>query len=154
MKRIAVDANLLLLLIVGRTAPKWIGQHQRLKTYTAQDYKMLVEVIANARSLLVIPHCIAEASNLLPQGLTEPLRASMFQSLKAMIDGSEEEYVASSRAAAEVSYTRLGITDAAWLVALNDRTTLLTDDNELYIAASSRGSNVVNFSHLRMAKGQ
>jgi hypothetical protein len=144
-----MDTNLLLLLVVGRAAPQWIGQHSRLKKYSVNDFNILVEAISKGRSLLVIPHCIAEASNLLPQGILEPLRSGLYQALKMFVDNCDEEYIPSSHAATQDAYLRLGITDAAWLSALNEQTILLTDDNDLYLAASNFGHEVINFSHYR-----
>ena len=52
----------------------------------------------------------------------------------------------SATAAEDTAFLRLGITDAAFLdVSVNH--TLLTADLDLYLEASRRGQNAVNFNH-------
>lgn len=149
MKPIALDTNLLLLLVVGQVAPTFISRHKRLQSYNARDFDLLLRALGRSKVLVVIPQSIAEASNLTVQGVAEPLRSRLYLSLKSIIDRSEEASVTSATAASQGEYPRLGITDAAWLSMLSEDTVLLTDDSALYMAAHHRGCEVINFSHLR-----
>ena len=47
-KTIALDANLLVLLVVGLTKLKDIEAHKRLKAYGVDDFRLLEELISNA----------------------------------------------------------------------------------------------------------
>lgn len=149
MKAVAFDTNLALLLVVGRVAPVFIGKHKRLKSYDRRDYNTLVGTLQKAQRLLFTPHCLAEVSNMLGQGIVDPLRTRLFESLKALMEAADERFIASMRAASEPEFSRLGLVDATWLSVLDDQTTLFTDDNDLYLAASYRKLAVVKFSHLR-----
>lgn len=142
--RVAVDTNLLLLLVVGRTAPQWIGKHKRLRSYSSSDFNRLVEALSRARQILFTPHCISEVSNLLGHGIAEPLRGRLYRGLRGLLEAGEERFVPSADAAAATEYLRLGVTDAAWLAALDKSTVLLTDDEALKLAALNRGLAVQN----------
>lgn len=149
MKSIALDTNLLLLLVVGRVATEIVGKHKRLKAYDRQDFNLVVRVLEKADTLRLIPQCVAEVSNLAVQGMIDPHRSAIFSSLKSLVDQSAEQAITSAAAATQPEYTCLGITDAAWLLALNGETTFLTDDLRLCYAARSRGFEAVNIAELR-----
>ena len=38
-----IDANLLLLLVVGSVSPAAIGRHRRLREFTPDDYDILID---------------------------------------------------------------------------------------------------------------
>ena len=44
---ILIDANLLVLLVVGRTRRSLIADHKRLSSFTAEDYDLLLSVIGS-----------------------------------------------------------------------------------------------------------
>jgi hypothetical protein len=75
-KLIALDANLLVLLVVGLTKLNYIATHKRLKTYTIDDYTLLTELIAASAGMVVTPNVLSEASNLLRQ-IGEPARSEI-----------------------------------------------------------------------------
>lgn len=145
-KTILLDANLLVLLVVGTTSRQLIAKHKKTKTFAIADYDRLVTMLGDHR-ILVLPHIAAEASNLLgfhPQ----PERARLLAVLKAVLESIEEEYVASRRAAAQSEFSYVGLTDAAILARSTDAE-ILTTDALLHVAASKRGFVAINFNHLR-----
>lgn len=147
MNTIALDTNLLLLLLVDRTAPAFLTKHKRLRAYTARDFNRLLEAMRRARAVRFTPHCIAEVSNLLGHGVDDPLRTHLFRGLRAFIETSEERSQSSRSASNRPEFLRLGITDAAWLEMMDQKTILLTDDGDLHRAATALGLQVVNFTH-------
>ena len=144
-----IDANLLVLLVVGSVGRDLIAKHRRLKEYTAEDYDTLVDVIGRVDRVHVTPNTLTETSNLLAQH-AEPERALLFEKLRILIQRSEEIVVASAEAASNSAFARLGLTDAALLEAITAETPLLTADLELYLTALTKDEGAaVNFTHLR-----
>ena len=60
-----MDANLLVLFIVGSVGRELIAKHRRLQEYTAEDYDMLIDFIEAVDHVFVTPNTLTEASNLL-----------------------------------------------------------------------------------------
>ena len=143
-----VDANLLVLLVAGRTDPGLIAKHKRLKDFTAEDYDHLIDLIGGFGKVLVTPNTLTEASNLLAQH-GDPERSRTFGMLRFLIEEAEEIVIASVDAARNRGFGRLGLTDAALLEVVSDATPLVTVDLDLYLEASRHAPNAAfNFRHL------
>lgn len=112
---------------------------------------MLVELLYDAKEPIITPQVLAEVSNLLVYGVSEPLKSQMMARLREFIFRSTEYWKDAKSISADAEFARLGIADCAWLSALSPGMTLLTDDLSLYLAAEKRGFNVRNFNHLREA---
>ena len=149
MISVALDTNLLLLLVVGRVAPQLVARHKRLRTYLPTDFLLLVDTLRQADSVVTTPNALTEVSNLAGYGMTEPLRSEIYLSLRQVIDELAESYRISRLAAREPEFTRLGLCDAVWLGAIDRETILVTDDLPLYRAALDRGIAAFNFAQLR-----
>jgi predicted nucleic acid-binding protein len=93
------------------------------------------------------PNTLTEASNLLRQ-IGDPDRSRVTLMLGHLIRGHEERYIVSKHAAAEKTFGRLGLTDAAILVVAREYGSLLSADNALYLAAFTEGIEAFNFAHL------
>ncbi len=144
-----IDANLLLLLVVGSEGRELIVKHRRLDGYSANDYDILLDLIRQVARVFVTPSTLTEASNLLAQH-GEPERSRILRRLKYIVHESEEVVVASAVATNNSQFERLGLTDAALLEAITPQTPLVTVDFDLYIAALEKGEDtVVNFTQLR-----
>ncbi len=149
MTELFIDSNLLLLLVVGKTSRNIIAKHRRLRRYTAADYDTLLNYLDGFDHVLVTPHTLAETSNLLAQH-GEPERSGLFAQLRRLIHESKEVVVSGAAASNNRAFTRLGITDAALLEAITERTPLLTVDFDLFHEAQQRAPNsAVNFNYLR-----
>ena len=145
--RIYIDANLLVLLVVGATGKDLIARHRRLRTFEIADYERLVRLIRETDRVLVTPNVLTEASNLLAQH-GNPERSRFFDTLRALIWKAEETVVASRVAADKSAYNRLGLTDAALLEVVSRANPLITVDLDLYLAASAKESEAAfNFRH-------
>lgn len=146
-----IDANLLVLLVVGKVGRELIGRHRRLQDYTAEDYDLLVDTIESVGQLIVTPNTLTESSNLLGQH-GEPDRSRLLEMLRILIVDAREVVISSEIASANLEFVRLGLTDAVLLEAATEESPLLTTDLRLYLAAlSSDASDItaVNFRHLR-----
>lgn len=141
-----VDANLLVLLVVGAVNSDLIARHRRLDEYSAADYQMLLALLfSRGNRVFVTPNTLTEASNLLRQH-REPERSLLMAGLRCLIAASAEILIPSAPVAAHPHFPRLGLTDAALLEAVSSATPLITADSALYSAAAAKDANAaVNF---------
>lgn len=143
-----IDANLLVLLVVGIEDPALIDTHRRLRDYTVADYDALLDIVGDA-SVFVTPNTLTEASNLLGYH-REPQRSRLYARLRWLIEETEEIVVHSADAASNSSYPRLGLTDAALLEVVTADTPVVTSDFALYNAALAKDdAAAVNFTRSR-----
>ena len=144
-----LDANLLVLLVVGSENRDLIPKHRRLEHYSAEDFDILLELLENAARLYVTPNTLTETSNLLSQH-EEPERTLLMRRLQYLIHDNNEIVVASIDASSNSKYQKLGLTDAALLELATTETPVLTVDFDLYMAAIESGEErAVNFNHYR-----
>ena len=144
-----IDANLLVLLVVGSVSRDLIPKHRRLRKFRVEDYDLLLNVIDPVNRVYVTPNTLTETSNLLAQH-GNPERSRFFDRLRFIIQESEEIVVARTTASQRSEYRRLGLTDSALLEVVTAETPLLTVDLDLYLAALEKDpSAAVNFTHLQ-----
>ena len=144
-----IDANLIVLLVVGLVGRDLIARHRRTRTFADEDYDRLIRAISTVGNIQVTPNTLTEASNLLGQH-GEPQRSRLLLMLRALIEQSPETVVASADAARHDLFPRLGLTDAALLEVVSADAPLLTTDLNLYVAALAGGEEAaINFNHWR-----
>lgn len=66
---LAIDTNLLVVLIVGHVAPSYLGKHRRVRNYTAADFDLLTQYIGDS-TIISTPNAFTEVSNLTCKGFT------------------------------------------------------------------------------------
>ncbi len=149
-----VDANLLVLLVVGRTGREIIDRHKRTKSrFVPEDYDTLLRVVSGDQ-LVTLPHVLTEASNLLGQ-TRDPDKTALRDTLGRMMDELDERWFAGVEAVRLPEFRRLGMTDAAIIrAAIVDRraagtTRVLTCDLDLHRALLERGGLSLNFNQWR-----
>ena len=144
-----IDANLLVLLIVGRVGEEFISRHGRLQQFVVEDYRILRNLLDQVEQVFVTPNTLTETSNLLAQH-GEPERSRFFNQLRATIQDSKEIQVVSKVASQNREFRRLGLTDAVLLEVATVETPLLTVDLDLYLAALTKDlDTAVNFRHIQ-----
>lgn len=143
-----LDANLLVLLVVGSVDERQVPSFRRTRAYTREDFRLLIGFMARFGALVVTPHILSEATNLLDD-LKEPLRSTAFLFLRELISRSEERFEASAELAGRQQFVRLGLADTAVHSVAEAGAALLTADLDLYLAASATSRHAVNFNHLR-----
>ncbi len=140
-----IDANLLVLLVVGSVDRKLVGVRRRTRTFTPENYDRLLVEIGDL-PVFVTPNTLTEASNLLKD--SEDTR--FLDQLRRLIEICKEIVVDSSTAAQNSDFTRLGLTDTALLEVVSAERPVITVDLGLYLAALSKGEEAaVNFSYLQ-----
>lgn len=147
-KVIALDTNLLVLLIVGSTSRKYIAIHKKLKAFTVEDFDLLIDILKSAKQIAVTPHVLAETSNLITY-INDPAKSEILSKFKLFIEKNPEIYVRSLDASQQREFSRLGLTDAVIMELAKTKLPVLTADLALYLAASQAGLQVENFNHIR-----
>jgi hypothetical protein len=147
-KTVALDANLLVLLVVGLAKPTYISVHKRLKEYETADFNLLRKLLSEAGSVVVTPHALSEASNLLRQ-IREPARSEIGFAFRNLIKNTTEIFIASAEASSRKEFFRIGLSDSALLEVSKKDIVMLSVDLDLCVAAESAGYQVVNFNHVR-----
>ena len=148
MRRIVIDTNLLVLLVVGLTDRKFIDKHKRLQQFEQDDFDLLTNLLSEFDQIFVTPHIITETCNLISQ-IGDPAKSLVRKTLASLLDTLKEEFQPSVEVAKHNSFLRLGLTDCAILDLIQKETPFVTADLGLYLAASKVNNNVVNFTHLR-----
>ena len=144
---ILLDANLMVLLVVGRVSRAEIARHKCLRAYSAKNYDLLAGIVSNASRLVICPNVVTEASNLVRQ-THDALARRCSEALAAIVRLADERYVDSKTAVERAEYARLGVTDAVLLTLLIEGPTLFTADLDLFLAAQWAGFPAQNFNHL------
>ena len=113
---VAIDSNLLLLLVVGMASRDYISKHKRLRAFTPDDYDLLKEQLSVATEIVVTPNTLTETSNLIDH-IDNPARSHIYGTLRQLLElpGAIETYVASREASARNALPRLGLTDCCLL---------------------------------------
>lgn len=150
MKRVLVDANLLVLLLVGIYDPAYVKSHKKTKGYTRDDFEMLVEILRECNSTIVVtPAILAETSNLIAS-CNEPMRSE----LKSLLGESLSQYCEVLQPSIEYStkpeFTLLGLTDSGILNLPEPVDMILTDDSDLHRACLEKGLVAEHFKHWRI----
>lgn len=145
-RRLVVDANLLVLLIVGSTNRDQIKRFDRTKNgFGEGDFDKVMEIVqyfGQRKGLATTSHVLAETSNLLGE------RLEFMITLERFVLRVRESRKEATRLVASPIFYRLGLTDAG-LRDLSFRShCILTVDKDL-AAAAMRGGAILNYNHFR-----
>lgn len=141
-----IDANLLVLFVVGSIDRNLVTRHRRTRRFTPDDFDRLADLIETLRQVFVMPNTLTEASNLLANR-NDP---RFLLQLRFLIERSDEIVVSSKTAASNRMFGRLGLSDAALLEAVSAERPLVTVDFDLYGAAVAKGEGVAyNFTYMQ-----
>jgi hypothetical protein len=143
-----IDANLLVLFIVGSTHRGLVAKHKRLRAFSLEDFDLLCRLLGSSPQVLVTPNALTEASNLLGY-IAEPARTQVFETFRKLVPFFTEEYIRSSVACKRTEFLRLGLTDSGLIEMSDTSRSILTTDLDLYLSALKLGISAINFNHLR-----
>lgn len=149
VRRLALDTNLLILLVVEQVSRKLISAHRRLRSYNECDYELLTKTLLSFERLIVTPNSSTETSNLIVDGMRDPYRRDLIAVLGTILADSDEHYEPSASICRTPEFGRMGLTDAIWLKVIDRHSALLTDDGGLFSAALQIGIEAYNFSYVR-----
>jgi len=148
LTRLLIDANLLVLLVVGSANTRYIAGHKNLGAYEVDDYHRLVALLGHVQELVFVPNVLTETFNLVRQ-VGEPLKSELTAHFGVMLKQVGEEYVPSAEVVDDDGFDRLGLTDSVILKVMQTGAILLTADIALYLAAATAGLPVCNYNHIR-----
>ncbi len=144
-----LDANLLLLFLVGQVAPRSIGIERGVKEFVQEDFILLKEeIIDAATALYTMPSIVTEVSNLVRAGDRERIRG-ITAALGKWVLRANEEYVESRAIVSDPVFSRFGLTDAGLKIVLSRGILLVTVDRPLAGLVEKLKFDVLNFNHLR-----
>ena len=149
MRRLIIDANLLVLLIVGRMDRSLVTRHRRTKQFSVEDYDLLSEYLTPFDQVVVTSGILTECSNLLRQA-DEFTAKRLMEGLALLISDVDEQRVPAADVRGAEHFCRLGLTDSTILEAMGNHLPLLTADLDLYLTANRvYGGASINFHYLR-----
>lgn len=146
-KRILLDANLLLLWMIGSYQRSRIEVFKRTSSFTTADFDALEAIVLQFRLLVTTPHLLTEVSNL-SNALPEHLKLSWWKHFQARLCYLTEVYEPALALTREPAFNPFGLSDAAVQHAAGD-TLILTEDFRLAGFLHLQGIGVLNFRHLR-----
>ncbi len=150
-RKIIIDTNLLVLLVIGLTDRKLIEKHKRTKKFEIEDFKLLTNILSGYDEIVVTPHILTETSNLVSQ-IGNPNLTAIRRTFSKLFSTQNERYEPSIEIGKHESFVRLGLTDCAILNLVKEKIPLITVDLDLYLSASNINHETLNFNHLRQSR--
>lgn len=144
-----LDANLLVLYLVGTYDPRLIDDVRATRGFGRRDFEFLVAVASGFDRLVTTPHVLTEVNGLANIGMPGSKRWAYHASFKTWTSAAVETWEPSVDLMAEPEFLRLGLTDAAVISLAMTGPLVMSTDLDLCIALESRGLDVVNYNHLR-----
>jgi hypothetical protein len=142
-----IDANLLVLYMVGKTNIRRIQDFKPCDAFEIEDFDRLAKLVEYLGKVFTTPHILTEVSNLAKLRGNE---LSAFRQIYKLAVEQMDEFCDESRAVvADAAFMPLGLTDAAIVLLQRENLLVLTSDLDLWIALQQRGVDSVNFNHFR-----
>jgi predicted nucleic acid-binding protein len=140
-KRLVLDTNLLLLLLVGGCDKKLLKNYTSTRKYSDDDYDLLIKILRHFESSIVItPHILTEISNLSRRDIKEPQLSYYFKTVIDKLKNCKEEHIPlENLIGVKIDIlSRFGFTDISIIeVAQKIEAVILTDDIALCLHATS-----------------
>lgn len=147
-----IDTNVLLLYLVGIFDKDLIERFKRTRSYNAQDFALLANLVCLFARIVTTPHILAELSNLSLQ-MKEPRVTRYFDVVVETLRTMREEYLSKDSLLASRSLRwlpRIGFTDLSIIEAASiHKYLVLTDDFTGAQCLHASNCDVINFNHIR-----
>ena len=153
-RRVALDTNVFLLLLVGLARRTAISQHKRLDSYDVGSFDLLCRLLANYDEIVVTPGCLAETTDLVDSDKNS--RAGCYQILKELIRSEGtlvERHIPAIKIVDEQSFMWLGFADASYVKLAEEGIPVITADFKLYQQVAARNEQSINFGRLALELG-
>ena len=137
-----LDANLLLVYIVGKCARNQLPHFQHTKQYS-DDFGLVERLVEFFPVHHTTPNVLTEVSN-----LGKKLGVPFFQTLSKVVHVLTEHYCCSEDAADNPGSQTFGLTDSI-LLSLGRQVLIVTADGRLHRFLRSQNVEAVNFHHIR-----
>ncbi len=140
---ILIDANALVLLIIGSMDQDLIVKHKRTSIYSKQDYKDLISIIRDLHNLVVLPNVWTEVDNLLNR-FSGNYKWPYVSLVRSLAGQTTEKYLASVTGMSSDYFIGDGLTDALLIELGKEKQCdfLITGDSALSDIARANGITV------------
>ena len=133
---VLVDTNLLLVYFIGlydtATGYKLVNTFKYTKgTYGSEDFDVLLAFLKNFRAVVTTPHILAEISNSITGGLTDPARDLCLGLMQETVPFFQEHYIPAKDLIREDQFRIYGVADMGILRTATEQYLVLTDDYRL-----------------------
>jgi hypothetical protein len=150
---VLVDANILVLMVVGATDASRLAAFARTKQYTPEDYELGALVLQRYRTAVTTPHILSQVSDLLRHsGAWGDFADELSLRLKSVYRTSIEHFVPARVLARPAGFPDFGLADCAVLDAAKRGCTVFTDDLNLHNWVLSNGWLSLNFTEVRFSE--
>lgn len=146
-KGIVVDANLLILLLIGSFDRNSISTFKRTAIYTIEDFDYLMRFLSHF-VVLITPNILTEAINL-SETYNSQSSFRFFEYVKTFSNSIHEIYVDSKTSMQNPVFTRFGLADSTIAELAEKGYLVLSDDLRLYAYLTNAGKEAINFNHIR-----
>lgn len=147
---VLLDANLLILYLVGSHDPRLIQTTKATRQFNKQDFEFVARLVAYMERLVTTPHVLTEVNGLSNTGVPRRHRYDYLSTFREQIGGMVEVLAEAKEIALRDVFLRLGLTDAAIITLATDGPLVVSTDLDLCVALESRGLDVVNYNHIRL----
>jgi hypothetical protein len=138
---ILIDANSLVILLLGLIDPRLIGKDSRSSIYAEEDFNDLLNVVGTLERLVVLPNIWTEVDNLL-NGLSGSYKYVYVKKITDTIKATSEKYLSSLVGTESPAFYDLGLTDSLILEYSKECELLVTSDSRLSDYALAYGIRV------------
>lgn len=153
LKKLLIDTNLLLLLLIGSCDKKWLSDCDCTKAYNEVDLELTLHIISLfAEDIVITPHILAEVSNMSKRDIKEPKIQAYIASLVSQLKNYREEHVPIDSLLGKdpKSLALFGFPDMTIIeAAQKTNAVILSDDRRLCEYASSLGIHNINFKPVK-----
>ncbi len=145
---ILVDANLLLLYVVGTHDERLITSFKRTRQFTPEDYRLLASIVGYFERIVTTPHVLTEVNGLSNQ-LPGRLRFDFYGTFGSGLREWTEQLFPSTEAVENMAFRYLGLTDAAIAEVARGDVLVLSVDLDLITHLHKTGRDAINFNNIR-----
>jgi len=145
---VLVDANLLLLYVVGTYDPRKVEHFKRTSAFTTDDFCLLDRLLGRFDTIVTTPSILTEVSNFIGQ-LSQSQRRDCTALLRRLIPELSEEHRPSSEVCEHPYFPQFRLTDTGIAYVASETYLVVTDDLPLYHRLANDEKDVLNFNHLR-----
>lgn len=146
-KGMLIDANLLILFIIGRTNPSLINKFKPTASYTSDDFTLLCRIIPHF-TFYSTPHILTETSNLLEK-IGSNIVQQIFFTFQNAVTELEEINISATEVVVTPAFKKLGLSDAVIINLAQKGLLVLTEDSQLYSYINNLGATAININHIR-----
>ncbi len=150
-KGVLVDANLLLLYVVGVYDPNWIERFKRASTFTVGDFELLDRFLGHFQTVATTPPVLTKVGNFLGQISEEGARRECTELFRRLIPELDETHHPSEELCEYPYFRQFRLTDTGIAEVSADTYLVVTDDFPLFHRLANDEQAVINFNHLRTA---